>query len=110
MEMEFGNGCHGIPASIGFNYLLYSLAHAATIERQKQRRDKLANALRDNKKRLLVLEQEINILTEPVPVGESERLDRDIKQLAEDCQQLNQLLNRINGKEKNLQTNFRDRK
>ncbi|KAH8253501.1 hypothetical protein KR032_005769 [Drosophila birchii] len=71
-------------------------AHAATIERQKQRRAKLANALRDNKKRLLVLEQEINILTEPVPVGESERLDRDIKQLAEDCQQLNQLLNRIN--------------
>ncbi|KAH8336662.1 hypothetical protein KR059_000124 [Drosophila kikkawai] len=68
-------------------------AHAATIVRQKQRRDKLANALRDNKKRLLVLEQEINILTEPVPVGESERLDRDIKQLAEDCQQLNQLLN-----------------
>ncbi|KAH8291428.1 hypothetical protein KR054_011770 [Drosophila jambulina] len=71
-------------------------AHAATIERQKQRRAKLANALRDNKKRLLVLEQEINILTEPVPVGESERLDRDIKKLAEDCQQLNQLLNRIN--------------
>ncbi|XP_020800470.1 putative uncharacterized protein DDB_G0271606 isoform X1 [Drosophila serrata] len=71
-------------------------AHAATIQRQKQRRDKLANALRDNKKRLLVLEQEINILTEPVPVGESERLDRDIKKLAEDCQQLNQLLNRIN--------------
>eukprot|EP00099_Drosophila_melanogaster_P005549 NP_001246417.1 TAK1-associated binding protein 2, isoform B [Drosophila melanogaster] len=68
-------------------------ARAATIERQKQRRDKLANALRDNKKRLLVLEQEINILTEPVPVGESERLDRDIKQLTEDCNRLLDCLN-----------------
>ncbi|KAH8400803.1 hypothetical protein KR009_001069 [Drosophila setifemur] len=67
-------------------------AHAATIDRQKQRRDKLANALRDNKKRLLVLEQEINILTEPVPLGESERLDRDIKKLTEDCQRLNNLI------------------
>uniref|UniRef100_A0A6P4EJK9 Ataxin-2 homolog isoform X1 n=1 Tax=Drosophila rhopaloa TaxID=1041015 RepID=A0A6P4EJK9_DRORH len=62
--------------------------HAATIERQKKRRDKLANALRDNKKKLLVLEQEINILTEPVPLGESERLDRDIMQLTEDCNRL----------------------
>ncbi|EDW72042.1 uncharacterized protein Dwil_GK10734 [Drosophila willistoni] len=68
-------------------------AHAATIVRQKHRRDKLANALRDNKKRLLVLEQEINILTEPVPVGESERLDRDIKKLTEDCQRLINVLN-----------------
>ncbi|XP_022225219.2 mediator of RNA polymerase II transcription subunit 15 isoform X2 [Drosophila obscura] len=68
-------------------------ARAATIERQKQRRDKLANVLRDNKKRLLVLEQEINILTEPVPVGESERLDRDIKKLTEDCQRLLNLIN-----------------
>ncbi|XP_017077153.2 putative uncharacterized protein DDB_G0271606 isoform X2 [Drosophila eugracilis] len=67
--------------------------HAATIERQKQRRDKLANALRDNKKRLLVLEQEINILTEPVPVGESERLDRDIIQLTKDCNRLLECLN-----------------
>ncbi|KAH8347842.1 hypothetical protein KR084_001636 [Drosophila pseudotakahashii] len=67
--------------------------HAATIERQKQRRDKLANALRDNKKRLLVLEQEINILTEPVPVGESERLDRDIVRLTEDCQRLLDCIN-----------------
>ncbi|EDW10525.2 uncharacterized protein Dmoj_GI18499 [Drosophila mojavensis] len=63
-------------------------AHAKIIERQKQRRDKLANALRENKKRLLMLEQEINILTEPVPEGESERLDRDIKKLTEDCQRL----------------------
>ncbi|SPP72767.1 putative uncharacterized protein DDB_G0271606 isoform X1 [Drosophila guanche] len=68
-------------------------ARAATIERQKKRRDKLANALRDNKKRLLVLEQEINILTEPVPVGESERLDRDMKKLTEDCQRLLNLIN-----------------
>ncbi|XP_050744248.1 putative uncharacterized protein DDB_G0271606 isoform X2 [Drosophila biarmipes] len=68
-------------------------AHAATIERQKQRRDKLANALRDNKKRLLVLEQEINILTEPVPVGESERLDRDIMRLTEDCKRLLDCIN-----------------
>ncbi|XP_016999490.3 TGF-beta-activated kinase 1 and MAP3K7-binding protein 3 isoform X1 [Drosophila takahashii] len=67
--------------------------HAATIERQKQRRDKLANALRDNKKRLLVLEQEINILTEPVPVGESERLDRDILRLTEDCKRLLDCIN-----------------
>ncbi|XP_052843060.1 putative uncharacterized protein DDB_G0271606 isoform X2 [Drosophila gunungcola] len=68
-------------------------AHAATIERQKHRRDKLANALRDNKKKLLVLEQEINILTEPVPVGESERLDRDIMQLTEDCKRLLDCIN-----------------
>ncbi|XP_030566334.1 ataxin-2 homolog [Drosophila novamexicana] len=74
-------------------------AHAATIERQKTRRDKLANALRDNKKRLLSLEQEINILTEPVPVGESERLDRDIKKLTEDCQRLLNMINdpQLNG-------------
>ncbi|EDV37008.1 uncharacterized protein Dana_GF13242, isoform A [Drosophila ananassae] len=68
-------------------------AHATTIERQKKRRDKLANALRDNRKRLLVLEQEINILTEPVPLGESERLDKDIKKLTEDCQRLLNLIN-----------------
>ncbi|XP_033149113.1 ataxin-2 homolog [Drosophila busckii] len=67
--------------------------HAATIERQKARRDKLANALRENKKRLLSLEQEINILTEPVPAGESERLDRDIKKLTDDCQRLLNMIN-----------------
>ncbi|KAH8298454.1 hypothetical protein KR044_003569 [Drosophila immigrans] len=74
-------------------------AHAATIERQKTRRDKLANVLRDNKKRLLSLEQEINILTEPVPVGESERLDRDIRKLTEDCQRLLNMINdpQLNG-------------
>ncbi|EDV98362.1 GH22714 [Drosophila grimshawi] len=73
--------------------------HAATIERQKTRRDKLANALRDNKKRLLSLEQEINILTEPVPLGESERLDRDIKKLTDDCQRLLNIINdpQLNG-------------
>ncbi|XP_033246637.1 alpha-protein kinase 1-like [Drosophila miranda] len=51
------------------------------------------HSLKHNKKRLLVLEQEINILTEPVPVGESERLDRDIKKLTEDCQRLLNLIN-----------------
>lgn len=68
--------------------------HAATIVRQKARRDKLANALRDNKKRLLSLEQEINILTEPIEVGQSDRLDREIGQLTEACRRL------INGKTK----------
>lgn len=68
--------------------------HAATIERQKARRDKLANALRDNKKRLLSLEQEINILTEPIEVDQSDRLDREIGQLTEACRRL------INGKTK----------
>ncbi|XP_062132063.1 ataxin-2 homolog isoform X1 [Drosophila sulfurigaster albostrigata] len=74
-------------------------AHAATIERQKTRRDKLANVLRDNKKRLLSLEQEINILTEPIPVGESERLDRDIRKLTDDCQRLLNMINdpQLNG-------------
>ncbi|XP_030380029.1 probable serine/threonine-protein kinase nek3 isoform X2 [Scaptodrosophila lebanonensis] len=71
-------------------------AHRATIERQKKRRDKLANALRDNKKRLSELEQEINILTEPVPVGASERLDKDIKKLKDDCQYLLNLINDTN--------------
>lgn len=80
---------------------IYSLSlslteHAATIERQKARRDKLANALRDNKKRLLSLEQEINILTEPIEVGQSERLDREISQLTEACRRL------INGKPKTI--------
>lgn len=68
--------------------------HVATIERQKARRDKLANALRDNKKRLLSLEQEINILTEPIEVDQSDRLDREIGQLTEACRRL------INGKTK----------
>ncbi|XP_053964522.1 dual specificity protein kinase splA isoform X1 [Anastrepha ludens] len=59
-----------------------------TIKRQKTRRDKLATALRENKNKLGHVEEEINMLTESLNPGESERLDYEINRLRSDCQQM----------------------
>ncbi|KAM7345116.1 TAK1-associated binding protein 2 isoform 2-T3 [Cochliomyia hominivorax] len=59
------------------------------LQRQKKKRDKLAAALREYKKRLGNVEQEINLLTGSVPTeGLSERLDEEIRKLRRDCQDI----------------------
>ncbi|XP_036333972.1 transcription factor mef2A [Rhagoletis pomonella] len=69
-------------------------AFTENIKRQKTRRDKLATALRENKKKLGHVEEEINILIENLNPGESERLDHEIERLRTDCQlMLNQIEN-----------------
>ncbi|XP_067627910.1 putative uncharacterized protein DDB_G0288537 isoform X2 [Eurosta solidaginis] len=69
-------------------------ALAETIRRQKTRRDKLATALRENKQKLGHVEEEINMLTETLSPGESERLDYEIERLRSDCQlMLNEIEN-----------------
>ena len=57
------------------------------MQRQKKRRDRLAEALRARKKTLGQVEQDINLLTGNKPTeGLSERLDEDIRQLRRDCE------------------------
>ncbi|XP_037813060.1 gamma-gliadin-like, partial [Lucilia sericata] len=59
------------------------------LQRQKEKRDKLAAALRNYKKRLGNVEQEINLLTGTIPTqGLSERLDEEITKLRRDCQDM----------------------
>lgn len=59
------------------------------MQRQKKKRDKLAAALREYKKRLGNVEQEINLLTGTIPTeGLSERLDEEITKLRRDCQDM----------------------
>ncbi|XP_065366588.1 transcription factor SPT20 homolog isoform X2 [Calliphora vicina] len=56
------------------------------LQRQKKKRDKLAAALREYKKRFGNVEQEINLLTGTIPTeGLSERLDEEITKLRRDC-------------------------
>ncbi|XP_011296342.2 dual specificity protein kinase splA isoform X1 [Musca domestica] len=59
---------------------------AEVLERQKKRRDKLAAALRENKKRLGQVEQEVNLITGTIPDGLAERLDTEIQRLRSECQ------------------------
>ncbi|XP_075169464.1 TAK1-associated binding protein 2 isoform X2 [Haematobia irritans] len=59
---------------------------AEILERQKKRRDKLAAALRENKKRLVQVEHEVNLITGPIPMGLAERLDIEIEKLRAECQ------------------------
>ncbi|CAD7012241.1 homeobox protein 5 isoform X2 [Ceratitis capitata] len=77
-----------------------------TIKRQKTRRDKLATALRENKKKIGDVEEEINMLTEPLNPSESSRLDYEIERLRNDCQQM---LNEIENIRRYGQLNEADR-
>lgn len=64
------------------------------MQRQKKKRDKLAAVLRENKRRLNQVKEEINVLTEPVEPGFSEMLENDVKRLRIECQaMLNEIEN-----------------
>ncbi|XP_037887214.1 myb-like protein AA isoform X2 [Glossina fuscipes] len=67
---------------------------AEVLQRQKKKRDKLAAVLRENKRRLNQVKEEINVLTEPVEPGFSEMLENDVKRLRIECQaMLNEIEN-----------------
>ena len=57
------------------------------MQRQKKRRDRLAEALRSRKKTLSQVEHDINLLTgNIVTEGLSEKLDEEIRKLRRDCE------------------------
>uniref|UniRef100_A0A1B0ADE0 CUE domain-containing protein n=1 Tax=Glossina pallidipes TaxID=7398 RepID=A0A1B0ADE0_GLOPL len=90
IDISAGPGLSGTTGS----GLTYSNFLAEVLQRQKKKRDKLAAVLRENKRRLNQVKEEINVLTEPVEPGFSEMLENDVKRLRIECQaMLNEIEN-----------------